>query len=65
MRTPDGGVGVDIAGKKDGRGAYFCPAAACWEAGLKGNRLEHSLRAILTPDNRERLLEIGKTLFKE
>lgn len=34
VRGVDGSVGVDPSGKKSGRGAYLCRAAACWEAGL-------------------------------
>lgn len=34
VRGVDGSVGVDPSGKRSGRGAYLCRAAACWEAGL-------------------------------
>lgn len=57
-------VEVDIGGKKAGRGTYLCSAQECWEAGLKGGRLEHSLRTILTQDNREQLIRFGKEFFK-
>ena len=60
VRISDGGVGIDIGGKKTGRGAYLCPAHGCWEIGLKGGRLEHSLRTTLTQDNREQLIRFGK-----
>ncbi len=55
-------VEVDTSGKKAGRGAYLCPAEECWEAGLKGSRLEHTLRTTLTQDNREQLIQYGKSL---
>ena len=55
-------VEVDTSGKKAGRGAYLCPVRECWEAGLKGNRLEHTLGVTLTKNNREQLLEYGKSL---
>lgn len=64
VRVADGSVEVDIDGKKKGRGAYLCPLAGCWKTGLKGNRLEHTLRVILTQDNRERLIKYGKDLYE-
>ncbi len=53
-------IAVDTSGKQAGRGAYLCPAPECWEAGLKGGRLEHALRTSLTRDNREQLIRYGK-----
>lgn len=64
MRVSDESVEVDISGKKAGRGTYLCPAAECWEAGLKGGRLEHSLKTKLTQDNREQLMRFSKEFFK-
>ena len=64
MRISVKSVEVDIGGKKAGRGTYLCSAPECWEAGLKGGRLEHSLRTILTQDNREQLIKFGKEFFK-
>jgi len=61
VRIADGSVEVDTSGKKAGRGAYLCPAQECWEAGLKGSRLEHTLRTTLTQDNREQLIQYGKS----
>jgi len=55
-------VEVDPKGKKAGRGAYLCPKRECWETGLKGNRLEHTLHTRLTPENRQLLLDYGKEL---
>ena len=65
VRTYDESIEVDINGKKAGRGAYLCPTQECWESGLKGGRLEHSLRTALTQDNREQLIRLGKDLLKE
>ena len=65
VRTPNENIGVDTDGKKVGRGAYLCPTRECWEIGLKSNRLEYSLRTTLTQDNRERLIRLGKDLFKK
>ena len=63
VRTSDSRVEVDPDGKKAGRGAYLCRAQECWEAGLKGSRLEHTLRTTLTSENRERLITYGKGLL--
>jgi predicted RNA-binding protein YlxR (DUF448 family) len=57
-----GNVEIDPTRKKQGRGAYLCPAAECWEAGLKGNRLEHALHTKLTPEAHQILAEFGKSL---
>jgi len=65
VRISDESVEVDIGGKKAGRGAYLCPAWECWEIGLKGGRLEHTLRTTLTQDNREQLIKYGKDFLKE
>ncbi len=65
VRVADGCVEADPGGKKAGRGAYLCPARECWEAGLKGGRLEHTLRTKLSQENREELLRRGEELLKE
>ena len=64
VRTPDGSIEIDSSGKKTGRGAYLCRVWECWEAGLKGNRLEHALRSNLTQDNREQLTKQVRDLLK-
>ena len=65
VRIFDGSVEVDTGGKRPGRGAYLCQSPACWEAGLKGGRLEYALRVTLTPDNREQLIRCGNDLVRE
>lgn len=62
VRLADGGVEVDSGGRKAGRGAYLCPAAECWEVGLKRGRLEHTLRTAISPGNREELVKYGQEL---
>lgn len=64
VHTPDGNIEIDTSGKKAGRGAYLCPVWECWEAGLKGNRLEHALCSRLTQDNREQLITYAKDRLK-
>lgn len=55
-------IDIDTKGKKVGRGAYLCPTRQCWETGLKGNRLEYTLRTKLTSENRQALIEYAKRL---
>jgi len=57
-------VEIDLTSKKSGRGAYLCPSFECWEAGIKGNKLENSLHTKLANSEREKLAEYGKSLPK-
>ncbi|OGO24261.1 MAG: hypothetical protein A2144_06105 [Chloroflexi bacterium RBG_16_50_9] len=63
VHTPEGNVEIDPRGKKEGRGAYLCPVRECWEAALKGNKLEHALRGILSQENREQLTKHSQKLL--
>ena len=56
---------VDPGGRKAGRGAYLCPAAECWEAGINRGRLEHALHTNISPENREELMRNGRQFIKE
>ena len=60
IRISGGRVEIDTSGKKAGRGAYLCRTQGCWEIGLKGGRLEYTLRTSLTQDNLEQLIRYGK-----
>jgi hypothetical protein len=55
VRTPEGPVVVDEAGKARGRGAYLCRKPACWEAALKRGSLNRALRTSLQPEEIETL----------
>ena len=65
FRTSGGEIKIDIAGKKEGRGAYLCRGRECWETALKGKQLEYALKAKINDDNLERLGKDGKELLKE
>ncbi len=65
VRTRGGGIEIDTAGKKEGRGAYICPDPDCWEKALNNKQLEHTLRSSLSKDKREQLIKSGKDLLKE
>jgi predicted RNA-binding protein YlxR (DUF448 family) len=56
------GVEIDPKGKKNGRGVYLCPVSGCWERGLKSNRVEFGLRTKMSVENRQSLVEYGRSL---
>jgi predicted RNA-binding protein YlxR (DUF448 family) len=61
VRAPTGGVEVDPSGRKPGRGVYLCHRETCWEGALnKKNRLEHSLRVSISPEERLSLREFAQ-----
>jgi predicted RNA-binding protein YlxR (DUF448 family) len=61
VRTEEG-VEVDASGKLPGRGAYLHPYQSCWQAVLRGGRLEQALRTRINEENRQSLLAIMATL---
>ena len=63
--TTEGGVVIDITGKRPGRGAYLCNSVRCWEDGIKGNRLEHALKVTLSEGNRDELRRFATRLVTE
>lgn len=44
VRTPDQRVVIDHTGKRNGRGAYLCHKAACWQTALKRRSIQRALR---------------------
>ena len=65
VRLPGGDVVIDRSGKTQGRGAYLCRNLDCWSAGLKGNRLGHTLRTTVSKDNLEWLMEQGRNILED
>ncbi len=59
VRTAEG-VMVDPTGKMNGRGAYLCEKATCWQRALKGDALARALRTTLTDSDRARLFEAAR-----
>jgi uncharacterized protein len=55
VRAPDGTVAFDATGRANGRGAYICADASCWQAALKRNAIERALGVTLPADVRETL----------
>jgi predicted RNA-binding protein YlxR (DUF448 family) len=54
VRT-ESGVQIDPSGKLNGRGAYLCDRASCWERAVNSDILSKALRTSLTAEDRERL----------
>ena len=42
VKSPEGDVSLDFWGKKNGRGAYICKKADCFEKAVKTKRLERT-----------------------
>lgn len=62
VRTPEGRVEVDMAGKKSGRGAYLCARKECWKIGLKGSKLDHALHTTVSMEDKRILSEFAAEL---
>lgn len=58
----DVGVEVDPTGRKNGRGAYLCRRAECWQKATRSDRLSRALRRKLTVDEIERLTQYASKL---
>jgi len=58
VRTEQG-LQIDPSGKMNGRGAYLCDRASCWETAVKTDLLAKALRMPLTDEDRERLRRAG------
>jgi predicted RNA-binding protein YlxR (DUF448 family) len=43
VRSPQGEIGIDLTGKKPGRGAYLCRCAECLKKACKSKRIDRSL----------------------
>ena len=47
VRTPEGAVELDPAGKRSGRGAYVCRQAECLRRAIRQKQLERQLEVTL------------------
>ena len=65
VRGADGIVEIDQSGRKSGRGAYLCRTLDCWQSGLSGSYLGQALRAGLSSEERERLLNAAQEMCRE
>ncbi len=55
VRSPEGDIAIDLAGKKPGRGAYLCGKAACFRLAKKSRAFERALKATVQPEIYDRL----------
>ena len=57
LRTPDGEIVLDVAGKRSGRGAYICKNSSCLKKARKARRIETSLECRIPDEVYDRLEE--------
>ena len=55
VRGEDGEFSLDFTGKKNGRGAYVCKTAVCFEKAYKSKGLERSFKAAVPKEIYERM----------
>jgi predicted RNA-binding protein YlxR (DUF448 family) len=48
VRSPQGEIGIDLTGKKPGRGAYLCRCAECLKKARKSKRIDRSLETSIS-----------------
>lgn len=60
VRTEASAVEFDLTGKKNGRGAYICRNKECLDKAIKTRQVERVLKAQLTEDALNKLLEESK-----
>ena len=65
VRTPVGTIALDPTGKAQGRGAYLCAAAPCWERALKHGILQRALNVTLDEATQAHLQQHAATLPNE
>lgn len=62
VKTPEGDIELDRAGKANGRGAYVCSRRSCWDEALAKDRLGRALRTSISSDVRDELRSFAETL---
>lgn len=60
VRTPEGMICFDPAGKMNGRGAYVC-SVSCLEKAIATKRLDSALRMKVTAEDCERIVNDLRT----
>ena len=55
VRTSEGHAEIDPTGKANGRGAYVCPTAECFDTAVSRGKIDAALRVRLQDDDRDRL----------
>jgi predicted RNA-binding protein YlxR (DUF448 family) len=62
VRSPEGEVEPDPTGRRNGRGAYLCGQAACWEKALASGLLARALNVEIDTETLDRLRRYAATL---
>lgn len=62
VRTPDSAVEIDPSGKRNGRGAYLCSQAACWQRALATPLLGRALKTEIDDTTRTTLRAFADSL---
>jgi uncharacterized protein len=62
VRTPEGTVEPDPSGRQNGRGAYLCSKAACWEKALSSGMLNRALNVEIDAESLDALRRYAATL---
>jgi predicted RNA-binding protein YlxR (DUF448 family) len=62
VRAPDGQVEPDPTGRRNGRGAYLCGQAACWEKALASGLLSRALNVNIDTETMDALRRYAATL---
>ena len=57
VKSPDGGISVDLTGKKSGRGAYLCRNESCLKKARKSKALQRALETDISDGIFEELME--------
>ena len=65
VRTPQGGVEVDLTGKAAGRGAYLCRRRQCWQDALRKEGLARALRVKMWDADRDKLKAFAEEIEEE
>lgn len=64
VRVDEGSVVFDASGRRNGRGAYICQTADCWDRALRSGSLAHALKVpSISPDDRATLEQTRQELF--
>ena len=55
VKSPEGEIGIDLTGKKNGRGAYICPSMDCFRKAKKSRGLDRSFKMAVPAEIYDRL----------
>jgi predicted RNA-binding protein YlxR (DUF448 family) len=61
----EGGIEIDLTGKRNGRGAYLCAKRSCWDQALKTGALTRALRVNLEDEDLDSLRKFAASFPAE